>query len=1336
MAQWTTHLAYNNVTLIALTPDRVYAVSNGSLYSVLKQSEKIQTYSNLHGTGITCISYIQQDNLLFIGYGTGKIDLLYTDRVQYVSDLYNKDMTQRKDIYNVTVHGRTAYLSTHYGVQTFDLREKKMVDTYWLRPNGQETPIQDILIQNDSIYAFSADSLYCASMQDNIVDYTYWKREKRGNRIQPDPNKGTSYSDGNSQWLAGGAEGIIRITATERLTYKPQGPMLNNPYRLTATSGKVWVVPGGRWAVQNMTPGVIMRYDGSRWINIPNEDIRRQAGQAATDFMNVAVDPHNKSHYYVTSYGTGLFEFDHDILVRHDVAGGNNILGAAAANDPKHYTRLDFATYDKAGNLWLVDAGAGSVVYQIVAIDPNGNWHGLKLTENNTDVPIHTPVGFVIDHLRPNYKWVASGRENTCLCLLDDRGTRFDTSDDRMMRRSQWTNQAGLIFNPSLLYAVMQDSIGRIWIGSSEGAAYIEPTTDYFTSDAIVQPDLWDESGENPLTSLTINAFCQTPNGEIWVGTQNLGVYVLNPAATEIVAHYTSDNSAMPANGILSLACDENGIVWIGTSEGLASYDPNGPHDGVDKMTDNEENWDLGLIQNWTLHPSYTNPTQLAASSKYIYALANGSLFAFNRADEQLEYWSRATGLNGHIIAHIAYDEATANLIIAYDDGRIDLMDEEGNVRQMPDLYMKAGAIPTTINHVYVGDEYVYLAMPFGIIAVNAQKAEVTDTYYIGNEAASVNVTDILQKGDSLFAFAEDRIYRASVKDNLADYNFWHNLSFTTRELQTAALFQNTIYTLQHDSLYRMAGNTWQLVSLPQPVDWMHEANGQLLVYLHETGLYRLADDGSLLGLSANYKVNDAICSQGEYWLGEKNKGLVRLSTAGDESFIADGPNSNSGYCMTAAHGQMYTANGGRWATEFIRYAQINLYDGNRWLSYDDDYFMTSYYIRALDPVSIAVDPKDPSHFFVATYGTGVLEFYNYEIIRKHGADNSTLKPVNSNVDARFFTRTDGAMIDEYGNLWVLNATEIGMPVHVMKPNCQWTALNLRSGTTNLSLTTPTGIWADRRDGRYKWFMDQRLTQGVILLDDGGTPTENYDDRCIKRSSFVDQNGNTLTPSFFYAFAQDHSNRIWLGTPNGLIIIPETVDFFTSNACQRIIIPRNDGTGLGDYLLGDEQVNCLAVDGGNRMWIGTQNSGVYVIEDDTVVVAHFTETNSLLPSNAIQSIAFDPVRGDIFVGTNRGIASYRSDASEAKENLDEAYAYPNPVRPGYAGAISIIGLMENTAVNIVDAGGNLVCKTRSHGGTAVWDGRLPDGRRATPGIYTALCNAEGAHKAVKIMIIR
>ncbi len=1349
-AEWTTYFAYNNVTQIAMSSDKVFAISDGSLFSVDKQSEQITKYdrlSGLNGTGIKCIHYDSIGNQLIITYGDGKIDLLTSSGVRYISDLYTKDMTQRKDIYNVTIQGRMAYFSTHYGVQTMDLRENKLVDSYWLRPGGEETPIGDVRIIGDSIYAFGGtydkntetlkmDSLYSASLLDNIVDYTYWKREKNTGRINRDTEKGRHYQDAMSNWYAGGSDGITRITAIDTLNYKPDGPIINTPYSITATKDGVWVVPGKSGAVQGNIPAVLMHYDGTRWTNITEATIKQKTGQRVLDFVNVAVNPRNKHHCYVTSYGTGLYEFDHDTLVRREIAGGNNLLGDASADNPQRYTRVNFARYDSENNLWLLNAGEGSVIYQILSIDTLGEWHGLVLKEGSDTRPLYTPGGLIIDHTRPNYKWIAAARAETFgVYLYDDGGTRYDSIDDRIARHSQWTNQLGQQFSPSSIKTMIQDQHGRIWIGTEIGAAYIDTAGDYFASDAIVQPAVMDANGENPITTLEINAICQTPDGKIWIGTQNLGIYVLNSLATEIVGQYTTDNSAMPSNSILSLASDENGLVWIGTTEGLVSFLPDEDPSGTKQSEPDDSSSEQGSMQQWRLHLSYRDATEIAATPDHIYAIANNSLFSFNRSDETLEYWSRATGLNGTTVSHIAYDANSKNLIVSYSDGRIDLINKEGNVKQMPDLNMKAGSMNVTINDIAIGSRFTYLAMTFGIIAINPQKGEISDTYYIGSEASDVNVLRVIEKGDSIYAFTSDYIYCASLKDNLVDYAYWHKSPIVTNQLQDATLFHDKIYTLQHDSLYYLDGDDWQLV-MSQPVNWIHVSGGQFLLCTEEHNLYRLMEDHQLSGLCNKYSLHDAVYSQGEYWLGEINWGLIRLNKDGDDYYHTTGPNNNSAYFLGNAHGQIYSAIGGRWATEYINRAAINVFTGTEWIGRDWWHMFERLNVLNLDPVSIAVDKNDASHFFVAMYGTGIVEFRNYDAANYYSYHNSTLRPVNNSVSKEYYTRTDGIIFDEQDNLWVMNATQIGQPVHVMTPNGIWHALSLRYGGSDIRFTTPSGIWIDKRNSQHKWMMDQRANPRLILLDDGGTPTNNGDDKCVARNTFVDQNGNSLTPAAFRCFAQDHSNRIWIGTDKGIILIPSSVDFFTSNACRRIIIPRNDGTGLGDYLLGEEQINCMAVDGGNRIWIGTANSGLYLIEDDTITVAHFTETNSLLPSNSIMSITILPETGEVFVGTSRGIASYRSDASDPHKDMNNVYAYPNPVRPNYGGMISITGLMDNTVVNIVDAGGNLVCKTKSHGGTAVWDGKLPDGRRATPGVYTALCNANGGHTAVKILVIR
>ena len=1329
---WRTHFAYNNVTQIAMSQDKVYALSDGSLFSVNKQSEQIEVYNNqsgLHGTGITCIHYDATGKQLLIGYGTGKIDILSARGVQYIGELYDKDMTQRKTIYNMTLKGRTAYLSTAYGVQTMDLRENKLVDSYWLRPNGQEIAVKDVLLAGDSIYAFTDDSLFCAALLDNLVDYTVWKRERAG-RITPDSEKGVHYQDATDHWYIGYADGIVRFTPTARLTYKPQGPLLNKPYYLSAVGDQLFMLAGGRWTAQDNTPGHIMRYQNKTWYNILADTIQAVTNSPVLDFMNVAVDPLDKSHYFITSYGTGLYEFRNDKCISHTLT--NDVIGAAAPTNPTHYTRLLGARFDKDNRLWFMNAGT-AVPYPLI-VKTGNTYTGIPLTVEGQLMPIDIPCDMIIDHRNTNRKWLGSAYKKLGLALLDDNGTPLDATDDRVCMRSEWTNQHGRAFTPVDIFAMFQDRMGRIWLATDLGVAYIDANTDYFTSDAVVQPDILDNNGDNPITSLRMKAICQAENGDIWIGSESLGVYVIDENATEIVAHYTTDNSAMSANGILSMTVTPNGQIFIGTAEGLVEYDPKGKDDGLNELDGDDLEVDEGSMQRWRLHLSYANARQVVSSPRHIYALANGSLFSVDRAVDEQVYWSKANGLNGTSVAHIAYEPNAGKLIIAYENGQIDLLDDEGNVTSMPDLSMKAGSMSVTVNSICIGSKYVYLAMPFGIVALQPRKGEISDTYYIGSDAASIEVQQVAEWKDTLYAFSYDRVYKASLNDNIVDYSYWISEALPFEQVHQVAVHHDALYVIANDSLYRRNGTQWQLVA--NPVEWMHIGGSQLLLYQSGKGLFILSDEDQLMGLTDRYVATDAVYSNGEYWLAEAENGLVRLGEDGDDFFRPVGPLSNFGYHLSIAHDQLYVAPGGRWAEQFGRQSSLSIYDGQQWIGipWPDTWYYTGHDIR--DVVNYAVDANDPSHFYVATYGTGVFEFKDYKAVRHYDAANSTLSSAADNADDYYFTRTDGAMMDEQGNVWMLNATQIGKPLHLLTPMGQWISMPLIANGNSLQLETPTGIWIDKRNNQRKWMMDQRGEPRLILLDDGGTPAMSADDRCVARSSFVDQNNNTLTPANFRCFAQDQKNRIWIGTDKGIILIPQDVDFFTSNTCRRIIIPRNDGTGLGDYLLGDEQINCLAVDGGNRMWIGTANSGLYLIEDDTITIAHFTETNSLLPSNSVQSIAIMPKTGEVFVGTDRGIASYRSDASEPQNDMKGAYAYPNPVRPEYSGIISISGLMENTVVNIVDAGGNLVCKTRSHGGTAVWDGKLPDGRRASPGIYTALCNAENGHTVVKIMVMR
>ena len=126
-------------------------------------------------------------------------------------------------------------------------------------------------------------------------------------------------------------------------------------------------------------------------------------------------------------------------------------------------------------------------------------------------------------------------------------------------------------------------------------------------------------------------------------------------------------------------------------------------------------------------------------------------------------------------------------------------------------------------------------------------------------------------------------------------------------------------------------------------------------------------------------------------------------------------------------------------------------------------------------------------------------------------------------------------------------------------------------------------------------------------------------------------------------------------------------------------------------------------------------------------------------SDNIESLAIDPKTGEVFIGTDKGLCSYLSDASEPSQTMDKetTYAYPNPVRPNYRGTITVTGLSYNADVKIVTAAGTLVAEGRSQGGTFTWDGNDLDGKRVASGVYMVEAATEDGSKGVvcKIAVI-
>lgn len=1341
-SQWTTHFAYNNVTQIAITPTEAYALANGAIFSVNKQSEKLTKYdkrSGLNGSDLACIAYDSVRAQLLLLYSDGKMDIMRANGgIRYVSDLYQKRMTASKYCNNVTIVGDKAYLSMDFGILLFDLVRYEFVETYYIGQEAQEVRVTDVSLTSDSIYAQTGSGMYSAALTSNLVDYRYW--HTCSHVPSPfDKNKGKYYVDEHGDcWQAEGAKGITRRTVTEEQHYYlPEGPSVNTPYRMTFSQGRLFVVPGGRWATQNNTPGCVMILGGEHWTNISNEAIVAKSGKPARDFMNVAVDINDAEHFFVTSYGTGVYEFREDSLWEHYTVE-NSPLSSAAPAYPDSYTRTDGAVFDDEGRVWVENAG--EVDTTLVAFLPDGSQRGVNLYNRGERFIIHTPGEMCIDNHNRNRKWMIYCRTDSHgILLLDDGGTPFDSDDDVFRVRSVLYDQDNRAIAPEYYYTITQAPNGDVWVGSSIGPILLEQSSDFLTSDRCRRLAILMSDGEYLLEAERTNAIAFDKENRVWLGTQTAGVYVVDEDLTKIEAHYTSDNTPMPANTVLSLAYDETrNIMHIGTGSGLVSYQLNTDKTSTSQwyQDTSEDNWTYGSMLQWRAHPAYSEINQVVAMPDKVYALSNGALFSVDKQSEELEYYSRLSGLNGSVIDNIAYNTALHCMLITYQDGQLDLMDKGGSIVNIPDLYLRQSNSSMQVNDIVMSGERAYLAMDFGIIVLNLKKQEIEDTYYIGDEAKELSIQYITIDADSIYAVSGSRLYTASLKANLADFSYWnHRLLPNGGTADGLALYGDTLYIVCDGSLW-----TWQ-------EGWVKHSSEYVLRGLCQAGnsLYALlsghdgiarVQEGCHVVMDIFYgTINDIVEDETAIWFVTRLQGLVRRQSDFQE-FHPDGPISNMSYRLRFFGDRLYVLPGSRWATEAHREGTIMYYENGVWTNITCAQLlaMTGNDIR--DVMNVAQDPQDANHYFVTTYGTGMLEMNGQEVVKLYQPSNSPLQSAAPSMPA-YYTRTDGAMYDDLGNIWVLNAGNVPN-VHVIQPNGEWSSFNIYANGNRVELNTPGEILVDKRNTHWKWIPECRSNTGLILIDDNGTPANSSDDKVTYRQMWYDQQGKVVIPEYIYTLAQDQDNTMWVGTSTGIFLIPSSVDFATSNQCERIILSRNDGTGLGDYLLGNEQINCIVVDSANRKWIGTATSGVYLMSaDGQETIEHFTTSNSIMLSDNVLSIAIHPYTGEVFIGTGAGLVSYMSNAVKPEDTYANLYAYPNPVHPTYKGYITIKGLVEDSEVRITDASGNLVKTIQGLGGEAVWDGTNTVGKRVASGIYTAICNTKDgtAHGYTKILII-
>jgi ligand-binding sensor domain-containing protein len=736
----------------------------------------------------------------------------------------------------------------------------------------------------------------------------------------------------------------------------------------------------------------------------------------------------------------------------------------------------------------------------------------------------------------------------------------------------------------------------------------------------------------------------------------------------------------------------------------------------------------------WQSYFSFNEIKDISEAPTTVFAASENALFSKNTGTNTIKTTTTVDGLSGQTISALYHNEGFKKTIIGYENGLMIVINEkDGSILKVVDIINKQ--LPANlkkINHFMEHNGLVYVSCDFGIVQFNLTTSQFGDTYFIGDNGAEINIRQTAYFDGFIYAATSNGIRKAnSTNANLIDFNQWTLVN--SGDWSSIETLDTTLIAINSGGyIHRYNSNTFVgFLQLPQPSTDMRAVNQKLFVttsntvfvYSNQMVLNRQIANTQVLDNTLSFTCATAIGDL--LYIGTKEKGLFSSTLSNVSTFENNtpaGPEKNNIFSLDVAPNVLWTVYGD-YTSSYNPYPLdnygISKYDTSGWLnlSYND-------VLGAKSMTRIIVNPNNDKQVYASSFFSGLLKIEQDVPTFLYNEKNSGLESITTEGPNYIDVRINGTAFDKSGNLWITNS-RIKNGLKVLKTNGQWQSYSMVTILDNAELASYANVVIDKNNT--KWLATNR--EGVIGF--------NESTNTFKKITFGADVGNLPTADV-RSVAVDTKNQLWIGTIKGLRVLSNVGSFQTESQLKaNPVIIMDDN--LAQELLYEQFINVIAVDGANNKWIGTGDSGVFMVSPNGQETKyHFTINNSPLPSNVINDIKINSATGEVFIATDKGMVSFKGIATEANEDLNNAYVYPNPVRPNYSGTVKVAGLIDKANIKITDIEGNLVYETTSTGGTIEWDTTAFGRYKVASGVYMIFISAQdgGETKVKKVMIIR
>ncbi len=728
-------------------------------------------------------------------------------------------------------------------------------------------------------------------------------------------------------------------------------------------------------------------------------------------------------------------------------------------------------------------------------------------------------------------------------------------------------------------------------------------------------------------------------------------------------------------------------------------------------------------VGKWRAHLSWSSIQDVAGSDERIFAAASNGILIYHKEYNNTATLHKINKLSDAGISAIGYAPQQQLLMVGYRSGNLDVW-KDGSVSNYPAIEDQMFYPSKRINSMAFYEGQAWLACDFGVVVFDLSSGEFVDTYS-PVAGTDVPVLDVEHHDQAWWAATSQGLFRApDDAPNLDNPARWEQVTAfpdpgrrVTDLLSTGTnlLFSVSLNADNEEVYYLNPTGQADLlletdVQAIEPVGNRPEqterfyicTSNRVLVY--ESGMTPVPA-GTVERYTAR-PLPTALFDDGrDLWIGDAAKGLIRYRQGSAESIVYNGPPSDHTFVLKSYGTEILGVGGGydEDGDPLGRRASLYRYSQEQWGN--------NLYEGYTDFADLVPLPES-NRLMVASWGDGLLEIDGGQVLRRYDQDNSPLETYQLDQ-----VRVGNLCRDSQGLLWMVN-DRADDPVKILASNGRMVTASYDA----LKGRRVGGLFCGDQGFRWGYLHNTPL---VFAVDPNGTPADPSDDR-VRIQEVLNFNGQSFAKSI-HAMDKDMEGNIWIATDEGVAVDYDPGAFFERDDYRPNRV-RMTIDGYTQYILRDNKVMDIEVDPGNRKWMATERSGVYVFSEDTQqLLAHYRSSTSPLLSDSVQSLAIND-KGMVFFATAAGICSYRGEASSGRDNFSDAYVFPNPVRPGYDGKITITNLVQGVNVKITDISGNLVYETVAKGGQATWDGRNLAGHRVASGVYLIFMTNEDGSK--------